>query len=128
MLITKFVGKTILASLVVEEAQKLFPTPTVLYFYFKHEDSDRNNYISMARTFLTQLLKANEGLLDYLYSKCGSSGEDFLTSQVLIEELLEFALGNCMSAYIILDGLDECPRHERNAIVHWFRDMIEKEN
>jgi hypothetical protein len=119
-------GKTVLASLVVQEARKLESNPTVLYFYFKQDDSDRHNFLSMARTFLIQILEQNQHALDYFYSRCCNSGGALLTSRTIIEELLKLALGNCESAYIVLDGLDECSsRKERGEIVGWFREMIE---
>ena len=73
-----------------------------------------------------QILEQNPHALDYFYSKCCSSGGALLTSRALIEELLTLALGNCDSAYIVLDGLDECcSRKERGEIVSWFREMVE---
>ncbi|PVH75487.1 hypothetical protein DL98DRAFT_466362 [Cadophora sp. DSE1049] len=119
-------GKTILASMVVEEAKKLSPTPTILFFYCKQDEGDRDNFISMARTLLSQLLMQNPSLLDYIYNKCCNSGEAFLSSRVIIEEILSFSLENCNSAYIVLDGLDECcSRDERRNIVEFFRNLIE---
>ncbi|CAN9189995.1 unnamed protein product [Alternaria alternata] len=119
-------GKTVLASFVVEEARKLESNPTVLFFYFKKEDGDRNNFLSMARTLLSQILEQNHHTLDYLYSKCCSNGGAVLNSRCDAEELLSFALRNCESAYIVLDGLDECcTRKERGEIASWFRDLIE---
>jgi hypothetical protein len=118
-------GKTVLASLVVEEAKKLAPTPTVLYFYCKHGNTNRDNFASVARTFLAQLLQQDDSLLGYLYEKCCKSGESTLTSRELINELLKLALDECPSAYIILDGLDECDRDERKTIVTWFRDYVQ---
>ncbi|CAN9201287.1 unnamed protein product [Alternaria alternata] len=119
-------GKTVLASFVVEEARKLESNPTVLFFYFKKEDDDRNSFLSMARTLLSQILEQNHYTLDYFYSKCCSSGGAVLSSRLLVEELLSFALRNCQSAYIVLDGLDECStRKERGEIASWFRDLIE---
>jgi hypothetical protein len=80
----------------------------------------------MARTFLIQILEQNPHALEYLYSKCCNSGGTLLTSRALIEELLRMALENLDSAYIVLDGLDECrSRKERGEIVSWFREMIE---
>jgi nucleoside phosphorylase len=112
--------------MVVEEARNLLPTPTILFFYFKQGEGDRENFVSMARSLLGQLLKQDAGILDYLYNRCCNSGEAFLTSRVLIEELLLFALSNCNSAYIVLDGLDECcSRDERKTTVEFFRDLIE---
>ena len=118
-------GKTVLASLVVEEARKLASSPTILFFYFKQEDSDRNNFISMARTLLAQILEQNPHTLEYFYSKCYSGGT-VLPSRALVEELLGFTLRNCESAYIVLDGLDECcTRKERGDIASWFRKLLE---
>jgi hypothetical protein len=115
--------------MVVEEIGKLSPRPTILFFYFKQDVSDRDNFISMARSFLAQMLKQDRGILDYLYDKCCNSGEVFLTSRVLVETLLSFALGTCDSAYIVLDGLDECcSRGERKTIVEFFRHLIENLN
>ncbi|CAN9204194.1 unnamed protein product [Alternaria alternata] len=120
-------GKTVLASFVVEEARKLETSPTVLFFYFKQEDNDRNNFLSMARTLLSQILEQNPHTLDHFYSECCSSGGAALNARPLVERLLKFALGNCESVYIVLDGLDECcTRKERGDIAYWFRDLIEK--
>jgi hypothetical protein len=120
-------GKSVLASLVIEEAQNLLPKPIVLFFYFKQGNDDRDTFVSMARTLLAQLLKQDTGILDYMYHHCCESGEPFLNSRSLIEELLRFALSNCDSAYIILDGLDECAsRYERQTVVGFFREIIEK--
>lgn len=118
-------GKTILASLVVEEAQKLNPMPTVLFFYFKHGDSERDNILALSRSLLVQLLKQDRELLPIFYQKCCCSGEAVLTSTALTEELLELGFGNCKSAYIILDGLDECPREQRKVITRRFRKLVE---
>jgi nucleoside phosphorylase len=112
--------------MVVEEARNLSPKPTILFFYFKQGEGDRDNFVSMARSLLAQLLKQDSGILDYVYNRCCNSGEAFLTSRVLIEELLLFALGNCNSAYIVLDGLDECrSSDERKTVVEFFRNLIE---
>lgn len=120
-------GKTILASKIVEEAKSVEPTPTVLFFYFKQDDLDRNNFISMARTMLMQIIEQNPHCLDFFYTKCCNSGGSLLTTRTVIEELLSQALRNCDSAYIVLDGLDECcSRKERGEIVHWLRNLIEK--
>jgi hypothetical protein len=110
---------------VVDEAKKLIPEPTVLYFYCKHDHSDRDNFTSIARTLLAQLLKQDSDLLGYFYETCCKSGQSTLTSRDLIDDLLKFALDGCPSAYIILDGIDECQRDERKDIVNWFREYVQ---
>lgn len=124
-MLTIVVGKTILASLVIGEARNLAPAPTVLFFYCKYGDSTRNNFLSIARSLLAQLLKQDKDLLPYMYEKYSSCGEPLLSARDFTEELLRFSLSNCVSAYIILDGLDECPRDEIKTTVAWFRELIE---
>ncbi|KAH7308434.1 hypothetical protein B0I35DRAFT_464056 [Stachybotrys elegans] len=118
-------GKTILASMVVEKAQKLPKAPTVLCFYFKNENAERNNFTALARSFLMQLLSQDRSLLPMLYEKCSYSGETILTSPRLAEDLLSQALDHCKTAYIILDGLDECSRDALKKISQWFKRLIE---
>ena len=112
--------------MVVEAARNLSPKPNILSFFFKEGEGDRDNFVSMARCLLSQLLQQDAGILDYVYMRCCNSGQAFLTSRVLIEELLLFALSNCSFAYIVLDGLDECcSREERRTIVEFFRNLVE---
>ncbi|KAH6845783.1 hypothetical protein B0I37DRAFT_381087 [Chaetomium sp. MPI-CAGE-AT-0009] len=119
-------GKTILASLVVEEAEKLDTSPAVLYFFCKSGDSERDNFVSMARSLLSQLLIHNKDmLLPYFHDKYISSTEAVLGTQRTIEDLLDVSIRNFQSVYIILDGIDECPRKEREIIATWFRRLVE---
>ncbi|KAI1772544.1 hypothetical protein F4818DRAFT_426298 [Hypoxylon cercidicola] len=119
-------GKTILASLVVEEAMKLTPSPITLFFYCKSGDIDKNNFASIGRSFLSQLLQVNKDiLLPFYYDKFSNSTTAVLDTYAVIENLLEVALLNCPSVYIIIDGIDECPRGERKDITKWFRNIVE---
>ena len=119
-------GKTILASLVVEEVQNLSTTPIVLYFYCKHGDNERDNFISMGRSLLSQLLAQNRDiLLPYYFDKFSKSPEAVLVTQATIEELLDIAIRNCPIVYIVIDGIDECPRKERDTVTAWFRQLVE---
>ncbi|SCV33624.1 uncharacterized protein FFB14_04610 [Fusarium fujikuroi] len=118
-------GKTILTSLIVEEAQKLMPRPQVLIFYCKQSRPEHNTFLAVARSFILQLLNQDKGLLLYLYRKHCDSNEAVLSSMPLVQEMLNFMLSSCKSAYIIIDGLDECEREERKVITQWFRHLIE---
>lgn len=119
-------GKTILASLIVEEVQKLNPCPTVLFFYCKDGDVQRDNFVSIARGLLAQLLKQNKDMLPYFYGAALNSPGAVLTSPAEARQLLEMGIKNCKSAYIILDGIDECSRDERESITAWFRKLVEE--
>lgn len=119
------IGKTILASLIVEEVQKLTPKPHVLFFYCKQNVPEHNTFLAIARSFILQLLNQDRSLLLYLHRKHCDSNEAVLSSIPLIQEILKFLLSSCKSAYIIIDGLDECERQERKIITRWFRHLIE---
>ncbi|RYP46658.1 hypothetical protein DL768_007171 [Monosporascus sp. mg162] len=119
-------GKTILASLIVEECRKLSIRLDVLYFYCKHGDTERNNFISLGRSFLSQLLENNrDSLLPFYYERFSKSLDPVLCTQEVIENLLEVAILNCSDVYIVIDGIDECPRDERRKITQWFRHLVE---
>ncbi|KAJ5530063.1 hypothetical protein N7527_003456 [Penicillium freii] len=118
-------GKTVLASLAVEEARKLTPKPTVLFFYCKHGDPERNSLLALSRSLLAQILEQDQNLLLYFYQECCDSKEAVLTSPEKVTKLLEFAFKHCKSAYIIIDGLDECERDQRKSIAQWFRTLVE---
>jgi hypothetical protein len=120
------VGKTILASLVVEVAQALPSPPTVLFFYCKNGDKERDNFDAIGRTFLVNLLSGNKDiLLPYYYEYFSTSTETTLRTQSLIEGLLRTGIMNCPNVYIILDGIDECDRKERTRITEFFRELVE---
>ncbi|KAK8008159.1 hypothetical protein PG991_010710 [Apiospora marii] len=55
-------GKTMLASLVVQKARELEPAPTVLYFYCRYDDPERDNFVSLGRSLLAQLLHHDNAL------------------------------------------------------------------
>ncbi|KAF2102281.1 hypothetical protein NA57DRAFT_35425 [Rhizodiscina lignyota] len=118
-------GKTILASLIVEEAEKLNPSPTVLYFYCRYGNSERDNFLALARSILAQLLREDKVLLSYLYEECCESNETLLRNPERVEKLLQLAFENCKNAYIILDGIDECNREQRKRITQYFRSLVE---
>jgi len=125
-LVNNQTGKTVLASLVVDEAKKLGTHPAVLFFYCKGDDKDRNNFASIARTFLSQLLGYNRGiLLPYYYETFSKSTEAVLDNRSTLEELLQVTIQNCQSVYIVIDGIDECERDERRRISQWFRKLVE---
>jgi hypothetical protein len=119
-------GKTVLSSLVIREIQDMNSSPTLLYFFCKHGDRDRDNFVSLGRSFLSQLLQSNAAtLVPFYYEEYSKSREGCLATYATIQTLLEIALLNCLSVYIIIDGIDECARPERRGITQWFRDLVE---
>ncbi|KAJ5809175.1 uncharacterized protein N7503_001393 [Penicillium pulvis] len=119
-------GKTILASSIVEQAQRLSTKPTVLFFYCKHDDPEHDNFLSLARGILAQILHQDKDLLTYFYEERSKSKEAVLSVPDQVRRLLALAFQRCKNTYIILDGLDECKRDDRKEIVQWFIRLVEK--
>ncbi|KAI0546033.1 hypothetical protein F4679DRAFT_559170 [Xylaria curta] len=117
-------GKTILASIVVDHLQRI-PGATVAYFYCKHGDERRSSFISVSRAILAQLLCQHPHLTPYFFERASTSGEAVLNSTVTTKEMIRTVLGSCDKTYIIIDGVDECKRNDRDEIAEVFRTTIE---
>lgn len=124
MCLRQYPGKTVLASMIVEEARKV-KLATVTFFYCRYMDPERNTSVSVARGLLSQLLLQNTTILPYIYDAASRSGEATLTAPSLAEDLLETALKTCDRVYIILDGIDECEREKRQEISAVFKRIVE---
>lgn len=95
------------------------------FFYCKHENANQNNFVSVARGLLSQLIGQNTHLIQYFYEKLSLSGEPSLRTRSLAKELLDVALCCSKTTYVIIDGLDECDRKERKDIASFFRAAVE---
>ncbi|KAJ8132836.1 hypothetical protein O1611_g785 [Lasiodiplodia mahajangana] len=117
-------GKTILASIAIDHLQREEPDAAVAYFYCKHGDDSRNSFISVARAVLSQLLRQRPHLLSYLFEKASTSGHVLLDSTTA-REVIQTVLSISGKTYIVVDGVDECARIERDEIAETFRTSIE---
>jgi hypothetical protein len=121
--LTPFQGKTVLASTIIEEIQSL-QSVALAYFFCKHRDPRRDNFKAVLRGLVVQLLHQNLDLLPYIYEKCTSSGEVILASLVILNHLFDSILRVSKSAFIILDGIDECDRGERGRILTYINATV----
>ena len=117
-------GKTVLASLIVEEATVRHQNAAVLYFYRKHGDPLRDNFIAMARSPLAQAMRKSDKLVTYLYEKATMSGEATLQTRTTAEALLGLALGEIGTSWIVIDGLDEATPKDQDPIAKWICKYI----
>jgi hypothetical protein len=117
-------GKTVLASLVIEEAMKLQDVH-VAFFYCRYQDHDRSTFLGVARGILSQLLFQDDALLTYIYEKVSTSGQVTLSIESTAMELLKTSLQTFRKLYVVIDGIDECEREERRQIVSFFEKAWE---
>ncbi|KAK2470509.1 hypothetical protein H9L39_18126 [Fusarium oxysporum f. sp. albedinis] len=116
-------GKSVLASTIIEEVKKTNDV-SVCFFYCGFDDLERNNFVSLARSLLSQLLVQNISLLLPFEEKMSVSGQVVLTSSELSKDLLNTSLRS-QKTFIILDGIDECSRDQRKDICQWFKTVVD---
>ena len=126
-MLTQYLGKSVLASLIVEESQALAAPKNlkVIYFYCRHGDLERNSFVAMARCFLRDLLNADDQVTAHIYEAAVDSKEPYLRTQNHSRDLLNICLKAVGRTYIILDGLDECEEAEQKHIAEWLRKYVE---
>ncbi|KAK3619537.1 hypothetical protein LTR56_023972 [Elasticomyces elasticus] len=120
-------GKTVLASLVVDELQKANGAQ-VLYFYLRQGDEDRQSFLAMARSLLQQAIKLNNDpqLLVYIFDEATKSTETNLRTTNLAEHLLDACLSAIGKIHVVIDGLDECSGEQQRQIATWAKRFVEK--
>jgi hypothetical protein len=121
-------GKTVLASMIVEECRKLQSTErtTLAFFYCDYSDSQRNTFGTIARGLLSQLVLQNGEFLPYMFEKYLASGETILESTIIGKELLEAVLTNLEKVYIIIDGLDSFKAEDKRITLSWFLRFLRR--
>ncbi|KAF8441250.1 hypothetical protein BGX38DRAFT_1134072 [Terfezia claveryi] len=128
-------GKTILASVIVEEARAMkknlstsISTPnscnnliSVAFFYCRHGNPNKNSFINVMKGLIVQICKQNPEILPVLYNEISRSGEIGLSTRKDASHFLEIAIMGSLSLaaiiYIVVDGLDECEEEEMIKIV-----------
>jgi hypothetical protein len=126
--LSSLAGKTVLASLLVEQFQKL-PSASVVYFYNKYGDPKRNNAVAMLQSILSQLLLAQPSLTPYVFEVASNSGKNSLDTVEAARKILDVVFASFDdTVYLILDGLDECPKSEKGAVVSVFRSLVTSAN
>lgn len=119
------IGKTILASRVIEECKKS-THGNVIFFYCKQDDHLRASFGAVLRGLLDQLIRLNPELIPYFYEGISQSTDLVLDSLEILTHLTEAALDSDQSTWIILGGLDECNRKERKRIITWITMVAER--
>ncbi len=120
--------KTILASVVIEEAEKLYPQAAILYFYCKYHDKDKKTLPAILRELLRQCLPHDAAALPFLYDKCATSAEAKLESPAMLKDLLQTVIKGADKVTIVIDGLDECDEPERKQTLSYLLPLIDDAN
>lgn len=99
---------------------------TVVYFYCRHNDPQRNSFLALAKSIIWELASHDDMLVDHLFEVTTKGPESLqLRTQKFAGKLLETAINAAGSVYVVLDGLDECSPLEQKHIVLWFRKYFD---
>jgi hypothetical protein len=123
----RLTGKTILASVLVEDCSRvveLSKDVSFAFFYCRDKDEQRNKFVSIAKSMLSQLLRQQPAILPYLYDECLKSAKVTLTSPQDCIKLLGTVLQAVTQTFLIVDGIDECEPKERKAMLNFFTSTI----
>lgn len=86
--------------------------------------------MEIAKAIILQILQQHSSFLTYLYDECVRSGQVKLVSEHDCVEILDTLLGQLVNqslkVFLILDGIDECGKKDRKAILKFFIPRIEK--
>jgi hypothetical protein len=120
-------GKSALASFVIESLQSV-PSSSVLYFFCKSGDKDRDTFLALARSLIQQavVLGNAEHILSYCWDLSAKGRENTLVDTKEAEKLLNICIESLSSLYIVIDGLDECKQGDKRRIVSWFCNLADR--
>ncbi|KAF2658989.1 C2H2 domain-containing protein [Lophiostoma macrostomum CBS 122681] len=116
-------GKTILASIIIEECKRRTEYLTS-YFYCNYDGPGSNNMVGVMRGILEQLVDQYPDLMPYCHNRKATSGEPALSSANTAKKILEDFCITIPKQFIIIDGLDECEIAERKQIMEFLISMI----
>ncbi|KAJ8131792.1 hypothetical protein O1611_g1828 [Lasiodiplodia mahajangana] len=121
-------GKTTLMSTVIEHLETETSNDRkccVAYFYFKHNEKDKRGHKSLLRAILAQLIAHDDVLSDHFIHEMSAIDRRELPLTETLERLVRAALAFYQVSYVVLDGLDECPRNEATKSVNWFLSILQ---
>lgn len=76
------------------------------------------------RAFIDQAVAKDPAALQYLLNQASTCNERPLRTLKRSQEILETCLRNLKSAYIIIDGIDECSSADKKSIATFFKTSI----
>jgi Cdc6-like AAA superfamily ATPase len=120
------VGKTVLASRVIEELE-YSKDAIFAYFYCKYGDQQRNSLGAILKALLTQFISRDGSTTSYIYEECSKSNEAKIESLELLKRMVETTLEGVKKIWMIIDGLDECEKKERKKILAWVTTILKME-
>lgn len=120
-------GKTVLASFIIDECRKR-NNGNALFFYSKYGDEKRNNLLPILRGMLAQALRLEPLLVPCVFDEAAKDGHNTLDDLETAKNLTQMVLATFDSVWLVVDGLDECPKQAKRPITTFFRSVVDSSN
>lgn len=125
MTLISVLGKTYLASVLIEECLKQGDCTTCYYYCSENEAASRDSAKAILRGILLQLVCQHTELIPYCYAKMESSFSSSLSDLSTMNTLLETFCERISRLYVVIDGLDECGDGKKD-LLETFKSLVEK--
>lgn len=99
---------------------------SVAYFYFKYSNKRVHN--GFLRAILEQLISQNTTLSGQLFDDISDIEGENLRKTERLQHLVKEALETSRISFLVLDGLDECPKDETEQTVKWLLSILEEQS
>ncbi|KAH8689020.1 putative zinc finger protein [Talaromyces proteolyticus] len=120
------IGKTYLASIVIEACKAKYFWTTV-YFYCQGESNERDTAIEIIRSVLLQLIRQHPNLVPYCHERMTQSNTPVLSGLPTAESILKVFCEIIPHLYVVIDGIDECEsREQRKQLFDTFSKSVLK--
>jgi hypothetical protein len=106
---------------------------SVLYFFFKHHQPEKQTFVAMLLSFLAQLVLQDEVVLDLVYEHLKDTSQQKARSVSQLRRLADLALKTQSFCFVVVDGLDECtgpsanPEHTQGEVIDWLESFVTTE-
>jgi len=72
------------------------------------------------------MVSQERNLVPYFFMKAKSSGQVTLAAHQLAQNLLKVSCERILEQFIIVDGLDECPKEERGILLSYLAEIVDQ--
>ncbi|CAM1506219.1 Fc.00g058600.m01.CDS01 [Cosmosporella sp. VM-42] len=124
----KGAGKTILASQIIDHLISQRPDFKTSYFYCRESDQERGepHFLAICKSLLRQLVSHSDILLPTLHDKRMEGGQEILDLESTAKSLLELFCDTSLKQFIVIDGLDELRKEQRESVMECLISIVTK--
>ncbi|KAK5046236.1 hypothetical protein LTR84_008379 [Exophiala bonariae] len=116
-------GKTVLASGIIDDCN-LDDKSRTAFFYCYHDDPQRKKSLPILASILAQLTTSDHILMPWCYEQYTTSNQLSLRDEAQCIDMLRSILLSNKKTFVVLDGIDECERKDRQLLLSFFTRAV----